>query len=89
MDLLGRYGDHRVGGRRFETISGLEDACFNNPDLADEVDEVCCAAGSRAAVITYFTLAGIEYGDGNTSFCNVNDCGLGDDWYDEIDITLF
>lgn len=65
MNLLKQHNGYWVGGCHFDTIEDLEDACFENPELADEYDELCCIAGSRAAVDTYFLMAEIEYGDGN------------------------
>lgn len=65
MDLIKQHDGYWLGGCHFNTYEELEEACFENPGLADEHDELCCAAGSRVAVDTYFLMAEIEYGDGN------------------------
>lgn len=76
MDLIKQHNDYWLGGRHFDTYEELEEACFDNPELADKYDELCCATGSRAAVNTYFWIAEIEYGDGNID--------IPDDMLDEI-----
>ena len=67
MNPLERHNGFVVGGRHFETLEELEEACYDSPELEEDFNEMYYLNCVKEDINTYYRLAELNYGDGDYS----------------------